>query len=415
METYQKMLDSFLQSEIEELFIGFVCKKIKESGLVLNSDQIEKIRKAITEHRLISDLNLSFNESQVDSSINKLTTSGNVSVSLDDSSELEKSVNDLLADFPNIINNESQNIATVIFDGMNKNFGKYYKWTQKEKFRFEKDLKNIWGEPILLLEMLLVISHECRDAFSVSFSQEAEKDNDYVFVTLVRLHARACQIGMEILTLIKNGFADGAHARWRTLHEIAVTSMFINQHGNDVAERYIFHDIIQRFKLCEDYKNYSEQLHMPKVEDDELGEIQEEYNNALARFGNSFKHDYGWAANELEIKRPTFKDIEKAVAMDSMRPYYTLACQNVHANVRAAFFKLGIPDNPEILLAGPSMYGLEDPGQGAALSLMQTTTALLTCRPTFDTLIYCSVIKMLYEKIANSFVVTEQNLDGCEL
>ena len=191
--------------------------------------------------------------------------------------------------------------------------------------------------------------------------------------------------------------------------------MFINQHGNDVAERYIFHDIIQRFKLCEDYKNYSEQLHMPKVEDDELGEIQEEYNNALARFGNSFKHDYGWAANELGIKRPTFKDIEKAVAMDSMRPYYTLACQNVHANVRAAFFKLGIPDNPEILLAGPSMYGLEDPGQGAALSLMQTTTALLTCRPTFDTLIYCSVIKMLYEKIANSFVVTEQNLDGCEL
>ena len=40
-----------------------------------------------------------------------------------------------------------------------------------------------------------------------------------------------------ILALLRSGFADDAHARWRSLHELAVVSGFISEYGEDVAEK----------------------------------------------------------------------------------------------------------------------------------------------------------------------------------
>jgi len=39
------------------------------------------------------------------------------------------------------------------------------------------------------------------------------------------------------------GPADGAMARWRTLHEINVVITLIAEHGDELAERYLAHDI----------------------------------------------------------------------------------------------------------------------------------------------------------------------------
>ncbi len=75
-------------------------------------------------------------------------------------------------------------------------------------------------------------------------------ENNHVFFVLTRSHARACQIAREILTLIKNGYADGAMARWRALHEISVISSFIAKHGNEVAEKYLLHSNIESNKAA---------------------------------------------------------------------------------------------------------------------------------------------------------------------
>ncbi len=40
---------------------------------------------------------------------------------------------------------------------------------------------------------------------------------------LLMLHARTCLVASELETMIRCGYADGAAARWRTLHEMAVT------------------------------------------------------------------------------------------------------------------------------------------------------------------------------------------------
>ena len=88
----------------------------------------------------------------------------------------------------------------------------------------------IWGEAIDRLDMLIDLCMEEGARFNDLFREEAAQTDDFVFDALTRLHARGCQVGFEILALLKNGFADGAHARWRTLHELAVVAMFLAGH-----------------------------------------------------------------------------------------------------------------------------------------------------------------------------------------
>lgn len=43
---------------------------------------------------------------------------------------------------------------------------------------------------------------------------------------------------LEIITLMKNGFADGAYARWRSMYELSIISSFIIQYGENVAKKF---------------------------------------------------------------------------------------------------------------------------------------------------------------------------------
>jgi hypothetical protein len=41
---------------------------------------------------------------------------------------------------------------------------------------------------------------------------------------------------------------DGAIARWRTLHEIAVIAMCVRDRGDAMAERYLLHSTVESYK-----------------------------------------------------------------------------------------------------------------------------------------------------------------------
>jgi len=75
-----------------------------------------------------------------------------------------------------------------------------------------------------------------------------------------------------------------------------------------------------------------------------------------------------------------FAKLEEYMKFDHLRPYYKWACHNVHSGPKGITFKLGLLNKSEanqILVAGPSNYGLADPGQSCAISLGQITTCLL--------------------------------------
>lgn len=286
---------------------------------------------------------------------------------------------------------------------------------RKELSKFEGRLRKIWGKPLDLLEMLLVIAYEAGEEFNKRFRPIAAQEKDFVFDTLTHLHARGCQVGFEILTLLKSGYADGAHARWRTLHEIAVTSYFIAKYGNDVAERYLLHEIIESYKGMNQYQKYCKMLGYESFTEEEITKFKSDRAEAIKRFGPSFNNNYGWASNALNNKDPKFSDIEKDVNLEHLHPFYKMASHNVHSNPKGIAFKLGLfPTTENLLLAGPSNAGLADPGHGTAMSLNQITSTLLTTRTNFDRLLIIQTMSKLVDEIGNAFLEAHSYLESLE-
>src|SRR5206468_2797969 len=92
---------------------------------------------------------------------------------------------------------------------------------------FRERLEARWGKGFDLLRMLLTICRELGQDSAKRLRKSRAHKNRVLRSLMVRLHARACQITAEIITLMENGFADGAMARWRTLYEVGVVATVI--------------------------------------------------------------------------------------------------------------------------------------------------------------------------------------------
>jgi hypothetical protein len=213
--------------------------------------------------------------------------------------------------------------------------------------------------------------------------------------------------------LLKGGFADGAHARWRSLHEIAVIGFFIKVNGKNTAERYILHERIESYKAAIQYQKFCSYLGETPIPTEEMIFLKKRYTDLLKRFGDSYKEQYGWASDVLDNPQPHFDNIEERVEMQHMRPYYRMASYNVHASPKGIFFKLGLyPKSKEILLAGPSTNGLADPLIGTSNSLVQITTALLTTIPNIDRLVVCNILAKLSNELGKRAIEAHLSVES---
>ena len=275
---------------------------------------------------------------------------------------------------------------------------------RRERLGFERRLAKHWAKPLHLLELTVAIAQEVAVGVGNQVAEGEVNVDEHTFRALWATHARACQMSRAILALLRSGFADDAHARWRSLHELAVVGEFIEIHGEDVAERYLLHEVVQRRKLARAYKEHEVRAGLEPLTQAELDVLDERCETLVTRFGKSFTEDYGWAASALGIKQPSLAAIERAAQMDHFRPYYRMASDNVHANSHGAFYKLG-GFSPElnILLAGPSNMGLAYPGHGAALSLTQITAALVSTASTLESATELTVLSLLKEETGQHF------------
>ncbi|MBU7047416.1 MAG: hypothetical protein HXS54_13365 [Theionarchaea archaeon] len=306
---------------------------------------------------------------------------------------------------PETFNSVFSKAAVPLLEDLKNRIPDMLKEHHRYKTSFEKRLYKLWKEPLNLLEMFLVISHEAGETFNKEFRPEAVKNQDFVFEVLVRLHARACLTGNEIVTLLCSGYASGAHARWRTLHEIAVTGFFVKEYGNDVAERYLLHDSIESYKAMMEYQKHSNTLGYPLLIREEK-KLKKFRDKLRSKYGKSFvRETYGWAADALKKEKPRFSDIESAVNLSHLRPFYRMAAHAIHANPKGITFDLGSPGiNKELLLTGPSNTGLADPGQLTAISLNHINVALLGTRTSLNNQRILLMMNLLVEETKNKFL-----------
>ena len=226
---------------------------------------------------------------------------------------------------------------------------------------------------------------------------------------LTRLHARACRVGSEVLVLLESGHAGGAHARWRTLHEIAVVALFLRDRGKDIANAYLLHDGIVSYRAA----RQAEEKKIETVAPHEILRLRQRYELLVGRFGKPYAEEYGWAAAVLGRERPTFADIEaSSVGLDATRPYYRLASHDVHAGPKSIYFNMGVLGRQNVLAAGPSNAGLADPGHGMAISLGQVTAALLNSHVDLDGVMSLTLMTDLMDEIGQAFLEVHKRMEA---
>jgi hypothetical protein len=262
-----------------------------------------------------------------------------------------------------------------------------------------------WGKGFDSLEILIVTCTEAGEDVNSSYRDKAVEEQNLVFDLVVRLHARACQISQEILCLMKSGFADAAHARWRALHEVNVTAKFIAKHGQECAERFHFHDIVDSYDGMREHKKYEDRLNEKAPKQRDIDECKAEYESLIQHYGKKFSGHYGWAAYLFpDHLRVGFGAIEKDVQLDHMRPYYKLASQNIHSGSKGTRSRLGLSEATEdMLLVGKSNSGMTDPAHATAISLGQITCTILMLHPTIDHIVLMNTILDFQVQVGEDF------------
>jgi len=278
--------------------------------------------------------------------------------------------------------------------------------------QFVKRNINRWSEGFDVLETMILICTEAGEINNDKYRKTAVENNDLLFDILIRHHSRACLISNEILTLLKNGFADGAHARWRALHEVNVTGMFISKYGKECAERFYFHNVVDSYDGMIEHKKFEDRLNEKALIQKEIDECKKEYDKLILKYGKKFGDHYGWASYIFpNRKRVSFTAIEKDVELDHMRPYYKLASQNIHAGSKGLKNRLGLCEsNEDILLVGQSNSGMVNPADSTAISLAQITITVLMLNPTIENIILMKVVEEFIDKVGETFLKEDKDV-----
>ena len=413
MNTMQAMFESLLKVELSfpRFALRIVVDRLRDRGITLTRSQRAALQDRLKNLRR-DDLSLALKITDAQLAGSKLTADERSArrISLDlDADRIVASVEKAI---PSIILGCVANASDLIWKKLRREAPAMLKDRRRESGGFETRLARRWGRALDLLATIREIAVEAGDDFNTEFRPEAATAKDFVFEVLTRLHARACQVASEVIILLRSGHADGAHARWRTLHEIAVVGFFVQSHGSDVAERYILHNAIESYRAALGYQEHCAAIGYEPLTEEEFARIKAHRDALKARFGDSYGEEYGWAAAALASKSPRFSDIERNAGLAHLRPYYKLASHNVHANPRGAFFKLGLLPDQQMLLAGPSDLGLADPGHGTAISLSQITLTLLTMKPNIDRLVICQILSRLEHEVGEAFIAAHQSLEG---
>lgn len=401
MKKLHSIIEETLQKKLTPDYIltKLIERKLSENGIKLGKKQLSEIKKYVERNHNTDGL------ISIPSRINKKVK---LRLTLDD---LEKFMDDMSEQ----VEGATQQIIKILVEKNFKRFKKSPRLVMKpylsELKSFNKGIKKVWGESLDILKAYITVAYEAGRELNNSYRQEKSDENIHKKEVLLRLHARACQIASEVHTLLSAGYADGAHARWRSIHEIASVAIFIAHNADELSERYLLHEGVESYKAMNLYQKNYKKLGMKTLSKRKITSIQRQYNNLLKQFGSSFRGDYGWASNVLENPNPKFRDIEEAAGLDHLHSYYKMASHNVHANPKGILYKLGLLNNSQdLMLAGPSNVGFTDPAQCTALSLSQVTISLLLIEPEIEGLITSKLLLRIADEIGNSFYKAEVDI-----
>ncbi len=326
-----------------------------------------------------------------------------------DLTELDRIETDFLASLPKIVEKVSATTAAIAFKALNAHWPRQHAYEFEERAAFKERLEERYGKAFDFLRMLYAISLEIGQNAIRQRQSLNPRQPGYLSDVLIRLHVRACQVTAEVITLMENGYADGAMARWRTLHEIIVVALVIWDFGEPIAERYVEHTIVETKRAAEMYSSVRVRAGDEPLSVHEMQEMQKAYDNVVQKFGKEFKTEYGWAAHHLQNPNPNFSHLEAAAGHAALRSDYKMASYNIHAGPKGIFFKLGTFDS-SCLIAGASNVGFVAPGCNTAYALTQMNVLILERRQQLDEIVTMRTLMHLRDATCHAFARADHKL-----
>ena len=233
--------------------------------------------------------------------------------------------------------------------------------------RIEQKWSNAFVTSETMYMMVLESVKDYSDYVNKIDNKERE-ESIHKYTALKYIHGRGLQQFLEIITLMKNGFADGAYSRWRSLYELNIIASFISKYGEEVAEAYISsHNTEDRY----------------------------EWARACGEFNPRKKYI-------------SFDDIRKIADFpsDLWKHQYQLANEIVHPSSQGTFNRLGTMINEDTITVGHTDYGLTTPGEHSAITLAQLTGLLLTVYPSGDSLVATNMINKWVDVVREEYFKT---------
>lgn len=280
-------------------------------------------------------------------------------------------------------------------------------------------IRDDWGSALDRFRMAWVSSYELGEAFSNRHFNVDGYEPGALLDALLGLHARACRVATEVFVLMVNGLGAGALARARTLHEIAVISTLLGGAGSpsgsrpDLAQRYLAHAAVVTWMDADEYQLATPSNGQVPFSDDELAAMKSDRDRVVAAYGPQFARPNGWAACLMsDGNAPRFKDMEALAKAEHLRPHYSWASHEVHADAKSWVQNHQTLGGVSVRVTGPSPFGLSDPGQLALIALNRITVDLLTSDPDFGArpadVIAIAVLGRLVSTACDAFAAAEE-------
>lgn len=244
---------------------------------------------------------------------------------------------------------------------------------------FSAHQEQLWGKCFAASQTMYVLAVEAAEIITKYIDENAsdeEKENrKFTFLALQHLHGRACQMFLEILTLLRNGFGDCACARWRSLYELNCIAYFIKAQGEQIAKQY--------------------------------------YEQSQSTAPHK---DYAWTAGAVNKKGKTitithFAAIEEYCEMGKIwNDQYKLACLVTHGSPEGTFKRMSTFETLNIIPVGRSNYGIAVPAEHSAISLHLISALFFTLFPYVDGIAYVKTLGKWVQVIQDMYYSTEKEV-----
>lgn len=288
------------------------------------------------------------------------------------------------------INQKTDGSIDMLLEQASKDYHNYFleksfeiAYNQKiEADEFMAHQNEIWGSCFVVSETMYVMALEAAERYSAfvseNISDDLKKEKQYTFLALQYMQGRCCQEFLEILHLMKLGFADCAYARWRSMYELCCNAAFIKKHGEIIAKQYV-----------------------------EQSQTDE--------------HKYSWTKGAkkddgTELKITTFQGIQDNCDVDeAWKKQYKLACFVNHGSPQGTFKRLSLMDEQSLIVVGQSDYGITTPAEHSAISLQWITSMFLSVFPCLDALAHAKVIHDWVEEVRKAYFTTADKCFGTNI